>query len=262
MTSTLSATQVLFDRHMRHLVRMPEKLLSVTLMPVAYVILFGVLFGSAMRAPSANYHEYLMAGILAQTMLTNMSSTALGVADDLRSGLIDRFRSMPMSVLPVLTARTASNVVLSAVSILLMGVVGAFLGWRMNGPLPDSLAAIGLLLLLGWTMSWVGAVLGLLVRDGEAISSIAVVFILPLTFLSNAFIPLDGLPGWLRTVCEWNPLSAVVTACRHLFRNPTGPLGEAWPQQNPLIAAVVLLTVVLAVAVPVAMRLYRTAVAR
>lgn len=262
MIAALSATGILFDRHMRHLVRMPEKLLSITLMPVAYVILFGVLFGSAMRVPSANYHEYLMAGILAQTMLTNMSSTAFGVADDLRSGIIDRFRSMPMSILPVLTARTASNVVLSAISIVLMGAVGHLLGWSMNGSIGESLAGVTLLLLLGWTMSWVGAVLGLLIRDAEAISSVVVVVILPITFLSNAFIPLNGLPAWLQTICEWNPLSAVVTACRQLFGNPTGPPNQAWPQQHALLSAIILLLALLAVTVPAAMRLYRSAVAR
>ncbi|MCG8914790.1 ABC transporter permease [Actinokineospora sp. PR83] len=260
--NALSDAGALFGRHLRHLVRMPEKLLAATVMPVAYVALFGVLFGSAMAAPGGNYQDYLMAGILAQTMLTNLSSTALGVATDLGNGLVDRFRSLPMSDAAVLAARTASNVVVSAISIAVMAGVGYLIGWRLHNGVGQALLGFGLLLLLGFAMAWVGALLGLLVRDAEAISSVAVLVVLPLTFLSNAFIPLGGLPGWLRVVCEWNPLSAVVTACRQLFGNETGPLPGSLPGQYPLAVGTVLVLVLLAVAGPLAVRAYRRAVTR
>jgi ABC-2 type transport system permease protein len=258
----LSDTSALFGRHLRHLARMPEKLLSVTLMPVAYVVLFGVLFGSAMHVPGGDYQDYLMAGILAQTMLTNVSSTALGVATDLGNGLVDRFRSLPMSHTAVLLARTGSNLVLSTVSILVMSLVGFVIGWRLHNGLGAALGGFALLLLLGFTMSWVGAWLGLALRDAEAINSVAFIIVLPLTFLSNAFIPLDGLPGWLRAVCDWSPLSAVVTACRQLFGNVTGSLSSSFPSQHPLAMSLVLTGVLLALVVPLAGRAYRRAVVR
>ncbi|OLR93665.1 ABC transporter permease [Actinokineospora bangkokensis] len=262
LVGALSDTAALFGRQMRHLLRMPAKLLSATVMPVAYVALFGVLFGSAMAAPGGDYQDYLMAGILAQTMLTNLSSTALGVATDLGNGLVDRFRSLPMSSGSVLAARTASAVVVSALSILVMSGVGYGIGWRLRAGVLDALLGFGLLLLLGLAMSWLGALLGLLLRDAEAISSVAVLVVLPLTFLSNAFIPLTGLPGWLRAVCEWNPLSAVVTACRQLFGNATGPTADSLPGQHPLAVGTALVLALLLVAAPLAVRAYRRTATR
>jgi ABC-2 type transport system permease protein len=262
LVNAVSDTSALFGRHLRHLVRMPEKLLSVTLMPVAYVALFGVLFGSAMQVPGGNYQDYLMAGILAQTMLTNVSATALGVATDLGNGLVDRFRSLPMSHTAVLLARTGSNMVLATLSIVVMSAVGYLIGWRLDNGVGPALGGFGLLLLLGFTMSWLGALLGLVLRDVEAINSVAFLIVLPLTFLSNAFIPLSGLPAWLRTVCDWNPLSAVVTACRQLFGNVTGPLNDSFPSRHPLAMSLVLTGVLLLVVVPLAVRAYRRAVTR
>ncbi|HEX7661620.1 MAG TPA: ABC transporter permease [Pseudonocardiaceae bacterium] len=260
--NALSDTSALFGRHLRHLVRMPEKLLSVTLMPVAYVVLFGVLFGSAMSVPGGNYEEYLMAGILAQTMLTNVSSTALGVATDLGNGLVDRFRSLPMSNTAVLLARTGSNLVLSAVSIVVMSAVGYLVGWRITSGVLPALGGYGLLLLLGFAMAWLGALLGLVLRDAEAINSVAFLIVLPLTFLSNAFIPLGGLPGWLRAICEWNPLSAVVIVCRQLFGNVTGAVTTSFAGRHPLALSLLFTLLLLVIVAPLAVRAYRRAVTR
>jgi ABC transporter DrrB family efflux protein len=258
----LSDTGALFGRHLRHLIRVPEKLLSVTLMPVAYVALFGVLFGSAMKVPGGHYQDYLMAGILAQTMLTNISNTALGIAGDLRNGLVDRFRSLPMSHTAVLIGRTGSNMVLATLSIVVMSLVGCAIGWRLRDGAGPALAGFGLLLLLGFAMAWLGALLGLLVRDAEAINSVAILIVLPLTFLSNAFIPLAGLPGWLRVICEWNPISSVVSACRQLFGNPVEVAGNAFPTRHPLLMALLLVVLLLVVVAPLAVRAYRRVVTR
>lgn len=258
----MTEVNVLLGRHLRHLVRMPERLLGVTIMPIAYVVLFGVLFGSAMQAPGGDYRSYFMAGILAQTMLTNVSSTALGIASDLGGGLVERFRSLPMSPLSVVVARTSSALVLSVISIVVMTVVGFLMGWRVTTGPWSALGAFALLLGLGLVMSWAGFLLGVMVKDPEAISSVAALVILPVTFLSNAFIPLDGLPRWLATICEWNPLSTVVTACRQLFGNPTGATNGTWSGAHPVAASVAVLVVGLAVLVPLTVRAYRRAVAR
>ncbi|MDQ3404303.1 MAG: ABC transporter permease [Actinomycetota bacterium] len=252
----------LFGRHCRHIARTPEKLLGVTVMPIAYVVIFGVLFGTAIVVPGGGgYGEYLMAGIFTQTMLSTVSSTALGVADDLGNGLVDRFRSLPMSQGAVLVARTVSNLVLSLISIVVMALVGLLIGWNVSTGVGPALAALGLLLLFGFAMSWLGALIGLVVRSAEAISSVAFLIVMPMTFLSNAFIPLDGLPGWLRVVCEWNPVSSVVAACRELFGN-TATVGNSFPMAHPIPMALGLTLVLLLVCAPLAVRAYRTAVAR
>lgn len=260
MMEALSDTAALLGRHLRHLIRVPEKLLSVTLMPVAYVALFGVLFGSAMKVPGGHYQDYLMAGILAQTMLTNVSNTALGIAGDLGNGLVDRFRSLPMSHTAVLVGRTVANMVLATLSIVVMSLVGVAIGWRLHNGIGPALAGFGLLLLLGFAMAWLGALLGLLVRDAEAINSVAFLIVLPLTFLSNAFIPLDGLPGWLRVICQWNPLSSVVSACRQLFGNQVETGDNSLPAQHPLTMALVLTLALLVIVAPLAVRAYRRVV--
>ncbi|GAA2489833.1 ABC transporter permease [Streptomyces sp. NPDC059506] len=262
MTEILKDVPVLFGRHMKHLVRIPEKLLGVTVMPVAYVVVFGILFGSAITVPGSDYREYLMAGIFTQMMLTNLGNTAQGVAGDLRNGAVDRFRSLPMSRSAVLLARTLSDLTLAVIACATMAVVGHLIGWRTHEGLLPALGAFGILLLLGWTMSWIGALVGLSVRSPEAVNSIAFIIVMPLTFLSNAFIPLDGLPGWLRAVCEWNPISAVVAACRELFGN-TAAVGEgAFPVQHPVAVSLLLNLAILAVVVPLAVRAYRRATSR
>ncbi|GGY31327.1 ABC transporter permease [Streptomyces anulatus] len=262
MTEALTDSTALIGRHLRHLLRVPERLLSVTLMPVMYVVVFGFLFGSAMQVEGGNYREYIMAGIFAQVMLANLQTTAVGVVDDLRNGLVDRFRSLPMSRYAVLVGRTVSDLMLSGVAIVVMSVVGYLIGWRVHTGLPEMAAAFGMLLLLGLGASWLGALLGLSLRNVEAVSAVMSMVMMPLTFLSSAFIPLSGLPDWLRAIAVWNPLSMVVGALRELFGNPTSVTDTSFPSTHPIPVAVGLIVVMIAVAMPLAAHKYRTAAAR
>lgn len=262
MTETLSDSMALIGRHLRHLLRVPERLLSVTLMPVMYVVVFGFLFGSAMQVEGGNYREYIMAGIFAQVMLANLQTTAVGVVDDLRNGLVDRFRSLPMSRYAVLVGRTVSDLMLSAVAIVVMSVVGYLIGWRVNTGVGDIVTAFALLLLLGLGSAWLGALLGLSLRNVEAVSAVMSMVMMPLTFLSSAFIPLSGLPDWLRAIAVWNPLSAVVGALRELFGNPTSVADSSFPSTHPIPVAVGLVALIIVLAMPLAARKYRTAAAR
>ncbi|GAA1542851.1 ABC transporter permease [Streptomyces albidochromogenes] len=263
MIEALSDSIALVGRRMRHIRRMPEHLLGVTVMPVASVIVLGYLFGSAMQAPGpGGYQEYIMAGIFAQVMLTNMTTTGVGVVSDLNNGLVDRFRVLPISGSSVLVGRTVADGVLVAWSCVVMTLVGYAIGWRAhNGPL-QTLAGFGLLLLMGFAMSWLGALLGLVLRNVETVSAVSGVIMMPLAFLSNAFIPLDGLPGWVRILAEWNPVSAVVSASRDLFGNERGPTSGAFPAEHPLPTALTVLVMSLAVLVPLAGRAYRKAAAQ
>jgi ABC-2 type transport system permease protein len=262
MTESLSDSLALIGRHLRHLSRVPERLLSVTLMPVMYVIVFGFLFGSAMQVKGGSYREYIMAGIFAQVMLANLQTTAVGVVDDLRNGLVDRFRSLPMSRYAVLIGRTVSDLMLSCIAVVVMSAVGYLIGWRVHTGVTHIVAAFAILLLLGLGAAWLGALLGLSLRNVEAVSAVMSMVMMPLTFLSSAFIPLSGLPGWLRAITVWNPLSAVVQAVRDLFGNPVSVADTAFPALHPIPVAVVLVALVIALAMPLAASRYQTAAAR
>jgi ABC transporter DrrB family efflux protein len=262
VTESLSDSLALIGRHLRHLARVPERLLSVTLMPVMYVVVFGFLFGSAMRVKGGDYREYIMAGIFAQVMLANLQTTAVGVVDDLRNGLVDRFRSLPMSRYAVLIGRTVSDLLLSSFAIAVMAGVGYLIGWRVHTGATRIVAAFAILLLLGLGAAWLGALLGLSLRNVEAVSAVMSMVMMPLTFLSSAFIPLSGLPGWLRAVTVWNPLSVVVEAVRDLFGNPTSVGDTSFPALHPIPVAVVLVVLVIVLAMPLAAGRYRTAAAR
>lgn len=262
MTEALSDSLALTGRHLRHIARVPERLLSVTLMPVMYVVVFGYLFGSAMQVEGGNYREYIMAGIFAQVMLANLQTTAVGVVDDLRNGLVDRFRSLPMSRFAVLIGRTASDLLLSSIAVVVMAGVGYMIGWRVHGSMVEAVGAFGILLLLGLGAAWLGALLGLTLRNVEAVSAVMSMVMMPITFLSSAFIPLSGLPDWLRTIAVWNPLSAVVGAVRELFDNPVSSGDTSFPSLHPVPIAVVLVVALIALAMPLAARKYRTAQAR
>ncbi|MGA5817920.1 ABC transporter permease [Kitasatospora sp. NPDC094028] len=263
MNETLSDAWALTGRHMRHIKRMPERLLSLTVLPVAFVVVFGYLFGSAMSVPGGgSYQEYIMSGIFVQVMLGNVSLTALGVVADLENGLVDRFRSLPISRSAVLIGRTVSDLVLGAWTCLVMAVVGFLIGWRVHNGFFSTLGGFALLLMLGFGLSWIGALLGLALRSVEAVNALGAMIMMPLAFLSNAFIPLDGLPSWLRTIAEWNPVSAVVAASRSLFGNSLGTSSTAFPAQHPAPLAVGFTVILLAVAIPLAGRAYQKVAAR
>lgn len=257
MTTMVSDTGALVGRQMLHLVRVPEKLLAIAIMPVSYLVIFGYLFGAAMSVPGGNYREYLMAGILAQTMLSGITSTGLGVADDLNGGLIDRLRALPITQTSVLLSRTVANVMTSAVSVAVMAAVGLLIGWKINTDFWHAAAGFGVLLLFGFAMSWLGVVIGLMLRTAEAITSVAFVIVLPVTFLSNAFIPLEGLPGWLRVVCSLNPMSWVVQATRELFGNPSGAGASVVAPTHPVAWAVGLSAALTVVFAALAVAAYR-----
>jgi ABC-2 type transport system permease protein len=262
MSDLAQDTMALTGRHMRHIARVPEKLIGVTVGPVVLVLVFGYLFGSAMSVPGVNYREYIMAGIFTQVMFSAVGTTAAGVSADLNNGLVDRFRSLPMSRFAVLLGRTVSDLLMTALSCVVMAVVGALIGWRAHHGVLKIVAGFALLLLLGFTMCWLGALLGLVVRSPEAVNSVAMLLTMPFIFLSNAFVPLNGLPRWLQVLAEWNPISAVVASCRRLWGNQAQATEHAFPTDHPVFVSCVVLGVMLALVVPLAARAYQRAAAR
>jgi ABC transporter DrrB family efflux protein len=213
----ISDTLVLAKRNFLRIPRAPDLLLSFTVQPVMFVLLFAYVFGGAIPTPGHSYIDFLIPGILVQTMSFGGFVTAMGIAEDLRKGLIDRFRSLPMSRSAVLAGRTLADIATNAISITVMLVVGVIIGFGFSTPFLHIVAGILLLLLFGYAFSWVFAFIGLTSSSPEAAQSLGFILIFPLTFISSAFVPPATMPAALQWFAEWNPFSIVVNAVRALF---------------------------------------------
>ncbi len=205
---------VLAKRHLTRIPRIPEELVFATIQPVMFVLLFRYVFGGAIAVSGTTYVNYLMAGIFVQTMAFGSVSTGIGLAEDLQRGLVDRFRSLPMSRSAVLTGRTIADMVRNIFVVLVMLIVGLLVGFRPTGSALGWLAGAGLLLLFSFALSWVGATIGLLVRSVEAAQSAGFIWLFPLTFASSAFVPTSSMPTWLRNFAEHQPVTLVVNTVR------------------------------------------------
>jgi ABC transporter DrrB family efflux protein len=260
----LSDGLVIARRNLTHVRHVPEKLLDVTLQPIMFVLLFAGVFGSAIAIPGgADYIDFLMGGIFVQTLAFATASTAVGVADDMHNGVIDRFRALPMARSGVLLGRSTADLAASILGLVVLAITGLAIGWSIDSSVGEALAGFGILLLFAYAMSWLGTLLGLLVRAADAAQAVVFLVIFPLTFVANTFVPTSGMPEWLRTIADWNPISAIVAACRELFGNPTAtPADAPWPLQHPVAAALAWIALVLIVCVPLTIRRYRVATTR
>ncbi|MFJ6756701.1 MULTISPECIES: ABC transporter permease [unclassified Streptomyces] len=256
---------VVAKRNLIRMSRIPEMIIFGVIQPVMFVVLFSYVFGGSISvggstSPAA-YREFLMAGIFAQTVTFATAGAGAGIADDMHKGLIDRFRSLPMARGAVLTGRTLADLVQTTLTLFVLAVVALIVGWRTHTSFGEVLAGFGLLLLLGYAFSWIGALIGLSVRTPEAATSGGLIWLFPLTFISNAFVPSENMPPFLRTIAEWNPFSATVQASRELFGNlPEGyPVPDAWPMQHPITASILWSLLIIVVFRSLAVRKYRSA---
>jgi ABC-2 type transport system permease protein len=249
-------------RNLTHVRHVPEKLIDVTLQPLMFVLLFAYVFGGAIHVSDGSYHEYLMGGIIVQTLAFAVMGTAVGLADDMGKGVVDRFRSLPMARSAVLAGRALADMVSNAIALAVLVVAGLIVGWGIHDGAGSAIAGFALVLLFAYAMTWAGILLGLLVRTPDAAQGFVFVVIFPLTFLANTFVSTQDLPSGLREVAEWNPISAVVAAVRDLFGNPTGlPADAAWPLEHAIPLSIAWSLAILAVCVPLAVRRYRAATA-
>ncbi|AEN08134.1 MULTISPECIES: ABC transporter permease [unclassified Streptomyces] len=226
-------------RNLLNLRRTPGSVIAALVQPVMFVLLLAYVFGGSLGG--AGYRTFLMGGIFAQAVTFNAAFTALGLAGDMDKGIVDRFRSLPMPAMAVLLGRTLSDLTMSAVTLAVTSLCGLLVGWRIAGSPADALLAYALILLFAFAMSWVGAAIGLLARSVEVAQSAGLIWLFPVTFVSSAFVSTQTMPGPLRTVAEWNPVSATATAVRQLFANPPPggvPAGDAWPVVHALPYAV------------------------
>lgn len=246
-------------RNVRGGLRVPDNQIYMFIQPIMFVVLFAYVFGGAIPVPGVNYREYLMAGIFAQIMAFSVAPASVGLADDMHKGLIDRFRSLPMARSAVIAGRVVSDLANQFVVLLIMMVCGLIVGWRVhNGALPF-LAAVALLLLFAFAMLWVGAFIGLSVGNPQVAASAGLIWLFPIVFMSNVFVPMDNMPAVVQTIAEWNPISAIVAACRDLFGNQAIIASDAWPMQNPIVAALLWCGLIIAVFAPLAINKYKRA---
>jgi ABC-2 type transport system permease protein len=264
VAAALTDGWVVTKRNLIKIKRIPDLLIFSTIQPIMFVLLFAFVFGGAISIPGVNYREYLMAGIFTQTVAFGSGITAIGLADDLQKGIIDRFRSLPMSRAAVLIGRTTSDLLNNVFVLAIMVVCGLAVGWRIHTNPLEATAGFVLLLVFGYAMTWVAAVIGLSVRSVEVAQSAGFIWMFPLTFLSNAFISSSTLPSWLQPVADWNPISSVVLALRDLWGNaPAGAArGAGFPAQHPLLLSVIWITGILVIFMPLAIARYRSAASR
>ncbi|MFJ8730623.1 ABC transporter permease [Streptomyces bauhiniae] len=260
---------IVAQRNLIRMVRIPEVVIFGLIQPIMFVVLFTYVFGGSMKIGGSTsataYTNFLMAGIFAQTVTFATAGAGAGIADDMHKGLVDRFRSLPMARGAVLTGRTLADLAQTALTLLVLAAVALLVGWRVgsNGDTNALrvLAAFGLLLLLGYAFTWIGALIGLSVRTPEAATSGGLVWLFPVTFLSNAFVDTSNMTPWLRHIADWNPFSATVEAARVLFANPGESTSTAWPMQHPVWASLIYSILIVVVFRTLAVRKYRSATA-
>lgn len=258
MTTLVADSLVFARRNAAHIRQIPEKLLDVTLQPIMFVLLFAYVFGGVISVPGSNYKEYLIGGILVQSLAFGMMGPGVSIATDLTEGVIERFRSLPVPRSAYLIGHLISEIGATLLAITILTITGLIVGWRPHEDVPHVIGAFALLIFFSTTMIWLGTLLGLISRSADGVQGLAFMTVFPLTFLSNAFVPADGLPSVLKTFANYNPVSAVVSAVRTLFGNATAtPHDAPWPLQHPVVAAVGWCLLILAIVVPLTLARYR-----
>ncbi|MER6192569.1 ABC transporter permease [Streptomyces cyaneofuscatus] len=269
MVQSVKDSLVVAKRNLIRMARIPEMLIFGLIQPIMFVVLFTYVFGGSISIGGSTdpqlYKEFLMAGIFAQTVTFATAGAGAGIADDMHKGLIDRFRSLPMARGAVLTGRTLADLVQTTLTLVVLAGVALLVGWRTHENIGKVLGGFLLLLLLGYAFSWIGALIGLSVRTPEAATSGGLIWLFPLTFISNAFVPVNNMPTFLQHVAEWNPFSATVAGARELFGNtmpgvPKSVTG-AWPMEHPVLASVLWSILIIVVFRTLAVRKYRSATA-
>jgi ABC transporter DrrB family efflux protein len=262
LSMTVADGLTITRRNLIKVKRVPDLIVFATLSPIMFVLLFRYVFGGAINVPGdISYAEFLLPGIFAQTVVFGSTITGASLADDLQKGLIDRFRSLPMAHSAVLVGRTVADLALNALSIAVMALTGLAVGWRIHTSVGE--AALGFLVLLGfaYAVSWLMALVGLIVRTPEVVNNASFIVIFPITFVANTFAPLETFPSVLRHFAEWNPVSSVVQAARNLFGNSFGA-PDVWSLQHPVLYAALWGVAILAVFVPLSVRTYRSTASR
>ena len=255
---------VIARRGLIHMKRQPQALADATIQPIMFVLLFAYVFGGAIDVPGGgSYREFLMGGIFAQTIVFIAMGVGMSIAFDRTNKAVDRFRALPISQGAVLGGHAIANLVKSLLPITLMSLCGLIIGWRIRSGLADAVVGYALLIGFALAMIWVGVLIGSFVATPEAVQGIGFAVIFPITFIASTFVPTESMPGVLRTIAEWNPVTTLSNAVRIQFGNPTAAPapGDPWSIAHPLAYSVIWMVVIVAVCAPLAMRAYRRSLA-
>ncbi len=245
-------------RNLVHVRREPAQLSDVTIQPVLFTVLFIYIFGSGIPIAGGSYKDFALAGLLTLNLTTSAMGTAVGLSADMSTGVIDRFRTLPIWRAAILVGRTVSDLLAAMLCVTIVALTGLVIGWRADASPASVLAGFGVALGFSFALSWGCACLGLVSKGPESAQGVGLIVLFPLAFVSNAMVPTTGMPHWLQLIADWNPVSAVTAACRELFGNPN-PSGsiDVWPMQHPIVAALGWSALILAVCAPLAVYLFR-----
>lgn len=251
----LRETGLLIGRSLRTIPRVPERLSDVTIQPIVFTLLFLYVFGSAIHIPGMRYQDYLLPGLLGQGLAFGIIGAGVATANDFSSGVIDRFRSLPVTRLSVITAQVIGQMLEQILGTLIVIGVGLLLGWRPDLSVAQFFAFTGLMLLGLFAFTWFGVLMGMLIRNSDAMQGIGFALVFPLAFLAGTFVPIEGMKTVPRVIGEWDPLSAFVAAIRNVTQG-THAHGS-WQLEHPIIAMVGWSVIIIGVCVPLALRRFR-----
>jgi ABC-2 type transport system permease protein len=249
-------TGLLVARSLRMIPRVPERLSDVTIQPIIFTLLFLYVFGSAIRIPGVRYQDYLLPGLLGQSLAFGVIGSGSATVTDFTSGVIDRFRSLPVTRLSVITAQVVGQVLEQILGIAIVVGIGIGLGWRPHLSVGTGFELAGLMLLALIAFTWFGVLLGMLVRSSDAFQGIGFAIVLPLSFLAGTFVPITGMKEVPRVIGEWDPLSTLVASVRQVSQGIRS--SGSWPLDHPVLAMVGWCVLITAVCVPLALRRFRT----
>jgi ABC transporter DrrB family efflux protein len=263
MTELARSTAVIARRGLAHMRRQPEALTDATIQPIMFVVLFAYVFGGAIDVKGGSYREFLMGGIFAQTLTFGLFGIAMALAYDRTNGAVDRFRSLPIPRSAFLSGHAVAGLLRSLLPIVLMSLAGLVIGWRIRSDVPQAVAGYALMIGYAFAMVWLGVLLAAAMRTPEGVQGVAFIFVFPITFVASTFVPVDTLPGVLKTFAEWNPVTAVAGALRELFDNPGTQIAKdaPWPVEHPIPYAVIWIVAIIAVCAPLASRMYQRSIA-
>jgi ABC-type multidrug transport system permease subunit len=260
----LSDSGVITWRNLMSIKRTSDWVLGATVQPAIIVVLFAFVLGSAIGGSSGSgaYREFIVAGAFTQTMVLNSAVTIVGFANDLQKGVIDRFRSLPMSRIAVLLGRAISDLAVGSVRLAAMSLCGLLIGWRIRGSFVDAVLGYLVMLMFSFALSWVAMLIGLISPSVEVAQGAGLIWVLPIVYVSSAYVPAAQLPGILRPIGDWNPLTAVANATRNMFGNHFGPVASTWPAEHATLYAIVSCAGIVAVFAPLAVARYQKAPTR
>jgi ABC-2 type transport system permease protein len=254
-TWAIRDTGTIVGRHLAHWAREPAIVIFGVGFSVMFLLLFGYLLGGQMAVPGGgDYKEFLVPGIAAMTMMFGLEGTMVAIREDAEKGITDRFRSMPMARSAVVLGRCVADLLNTSVGLAGLLLCGLLIGWRAHGSVAETVLAIGLLVLLRFSMLWVGILLGLVIRSSDMVALVQLL-IFPIGFLSNVLAMPESMPDWLGFVSEWNPLSSTAAASRELFGNP-GWGGSSWAAEHAVLLALAWPLAITAVFSPLAIHRY------